>query len=213
MATRFWWGQKDGERKIHWLSKQKLMKAKKEGWIGFRDLALFNKALLAKQAWRLLQNPSSLVFRMLKAKYFPHTSFLEATVPHNASYLWRSICDSKVVLKAGLRWRVGNGETIKIWRDKWLPCPTTYSVISPQQVLEENATVDRLINRDTMQWRGDLLDSVFLPRDAEVIRAIPLSARQPRNCLIWTGTKKGLFTVKSAYDMLHSQAQASVLVQ
>jgi hypothetical protein len=75
MATRFWWGQKDGERKIHWLSKQKLMKAKKEGGIRFRDIALFNKALLAKQAWRLLQNPSSLVFRMFKAKYFPHTLF------------------------------------------------------------------------------------------------------------------------------------------
>ena len=185
------------------------MKAKKEGGIGFRNLALFNKALLAKQASWLLQNPASLVFRMLKAKYFPYTPFLESTVPHNASYLWRSICDSIVVLKAGLRWRVGNGETIKIWRDKWLPCPTTYSVISPRQVLEENATVDKLINRDTMQWRSDLLDQVFLPRDAEVIRAIPLSARQPRDCLIWTGTKKGIFIVKSAYDMLLSQAQAS----
>ena len=209
MAIRFWWGQKDGERKIHWLSKQKLMKAKKEGGIGFRDIALFNKALLAKQAWRLLQNPSSLVCRMLKAKYFPHTPFLEATVPNNASYLWRSICDSKVVLKAGLRWRVGNGELIKIWKDKWLPCPTTYRVISPRQVLEENATVERLINRDTMQWRGELLDSVFLPRDAEIIRAIPLSARQPRDCLIWSGTKRGLFTVKSAYNMLISQARAA----
>uniref|UniRef100_A0A2N9F2E6 Enoyl reductase (ER) domain-containing protein n=1 Tax=Fagus sylvatica TaxID=28930 RepID=A0A2N9F2E6_FAGSY len=145
----------------------------------------------------------------LPAKYFPNTPFLDATVPHNASYLWRSICDSIVVLKAGLRWRVGNGETIKIWRDKWLPCPTTYSVISPRQVLEENATVDILINRDTMQWRSDLLDRVFLPRDAEVIRAIPLSARQPRDCLIWAGTKKGIFTIKSAYDMLLSQAQAS----
>uniref|UniRef100_A0A2N9H5H6 CCHC-type domain-containing protein n=1 Tax=Fagus sylvatica TaxID=28930 RepID=A0A2N9H5H6_FAGSY len=209
MATRFWWGQKDGERKIHWLSKQKLMKAKKEGGIEFRDIALFNKTLLAKQAWRLLQNPASLVFRMFKAKYFPHTPFLEATVPHNASYLWRSICDSIVVLKAGLRWRVGNGETIKIWRDKWLPCPTTYSVISPRQALKENATVDSLIDRDTMQWRSELLDRVFLPRDAEVIRAIPLSARQPRDCLIWAGTKKGIFTVKSAYDMLLSQAQVS----
>ncbi len=95
---------------------------------------------------------------MFKAKYFPHTPFLEATMPHNASYLWRSICDSIVVLKAGLRWRVGNGETTKIWRDKWLPCPTTYSVISPRQALKENATVDSLIDRDTMQWRSELLD-------------------------------------------------------
>ena len=88
MATRFWWGQRGEEWKIHWLSKGKLMRPKHEGGIGFRDLQLFNKALLARQGWRLLQHPSSLVFQILKAKYFPHTSFLEASIPVNASYIW-----------------------------------------------------------------------------------------------------------------------------
>ena len=48
MATRFWWGQRREERKIHWLNKNKLMKPKNEGGIGFQDLQLFNKALLAR---------------------------------------------------------------------------------------------------------------------------------------------------------------------
>lgn len=48
LATRFWWGQQDGGRKIHWLSKQKLARSKSEGGIGFHDLQLFNKALLAR---------------------------------------------------------------------------------------------------------------------------------------------------------------------
>uniref|UniRef100_A0A2N9H4P0 Reverse transcriptase zinc-binding domain-containing protein n=1 Tax=Fagus sylvatica TaxID=28930 RepID=A0A2N9H4P0_FAGSY len=207
MATRFWWGQKERGRKIHWLSKQKLMKAKKERGLGFQDLAQFNKALLARQGWRLLPNPSSLVFRMLKAKHFPHTSLSDATVPHNASYIWRSICGSMVVLKDGLKSRVGNGEKIKIWSDKWLPCPTTYKVISPMTKLEDFATVDMLIHRDTMQWKRELIDQVFCPRDAEIILEISLSIRHPNDRLIWTGTKRGIFTVKSAYQMLRSQAQ------
>ena len=91
------------ERKIHWLSKTKLMKSKMEGGMGFRDLQLFNKALLARQGWRLLHQPSSLLFRVLKAKCFPNQSFLEAAIPSNASYIWRSIYDSKEVLLNGMR--------------------------------------------------------------------------------------------------------------
>jgi hypothetical protein len=48
MAARFWWGQRGSERKVHWLSKQKLIKPKKEGGIEFRDLQLFNQALLTR---------------------------------------------------------------------------------------------------------------------------------------------------------------------
>ena len=94
MATGFWWGRKNGERKIHWLRRKKLLKSKKEGGMGFRDLQLFNDALLARQGWRLLKFPNSLVHRFLKAKYFPRSSFLEASVPSNASLIWRSICGS-----------------------------------------------------------------------------------------------------------------------
>ena len=73
------------ERKIHWLNKTKLMKSKKEGGMGFRDLQLFNKVLLACQGLRLLHQPSPLLCRVLKAKYFPNQSFLEAAVSGNAS--------------------------------------------------------------------------------------------------------------------------------
>lgn len=153
----------------------------------------------------MLKNPTSLVSWILKAKYFPHTSFLDASIPHNASYLWRSIYESKVVLKDGLRWRVGTGEHIKIWGDKWLPTPNTYCVISLLNGLAADATVNMLMCRDSMQWNTDLINQIFMPRDAEIIKAIPLSHRRPNDLLIWTGTKWGVFTVKSAYQRLLSQ--------
>jgi len=45
------------------------------GGMGFRDLRTFNEALLAKQGRRLLTIEDSLAHKIIKAKYFPKTSF------------------------------------------------------------------------------------------------------------------------------------------
>ena len=57
-----------------------------DGSMGFKDLALFNDTLLAKQAWRLLHNITSLFYRVFKSKFFPHCSILEAVESQSGSY-------------------------------------------------------------------------------------------------------------------------------
>jgi hypothetical protein len=69
--------------------------------LGFRDLELFNLALLARQGWRLLKNPESLSARVLKARYYPDKSLLQATTGSNPSLIWRAIQDGLDVLKQG----------------------------------------------------------------------------------------------------------------
>uniref|UniRef100_A0A2N9IM41 Reverse transcriptase domain-containing protein n=1 Tax=Fagus sylvatica TaxID=28930 RepID=A0A2N9IM41_FAGSY len=71
LIAQYWWGQSTDKRKIHWLKWDKLCTAKEDGGIGFRNLHMFNTALLSKQCWRLLENQQSLFFRVFKAKYFP----------------------------------------------------------------------------------------------------------------------------------------------
>lgn len=43
--------------------------AKSEGGLIFKNLHKFNIALLAKQSWRMLANPTSIVSRLYKARY------------------------------------------------------------------------------------------------------------------------------------------------
>jgi hypothetical protein len=48
MIRNYWWGDDQDQRHIHWTSWENLIKSKSQGGMGFRDLKLFNQALLAR---------------------------------------------------------------------------------------------------------------------------------------------------------------------
>ena len=110
MMSNFWWEQKEKERKMAWTSWEKLCTPKKEGGMSFRDLRAFNLALLAKQGWRIQQNPGFMVHRVFKAKYFGGSSFKDAQLGSRPSYMWRSIMAAKENVEKGFRWVIGNGK-------------------------------------------------------------------------------------------------------
>jgi len=58
---------------------------------GFQNMEAFNLSMLGKQGWKLLNDSSSLLTRILKAKYFPRRDFLDANIGHNSGFTWRSI--------------------------------------------------------------------------------------------------------------------------
>ena len=133
MMGNFWWGQKGRERRMAWVSWEKLCKPKSDEGIRFRDFKALNLALLAKQGWRMLENPNALVHRVYKAKYFANESFLNAQVGRRPSYVWRSIMAAKDIIMKGSQWCIGNGQKVHIWEDRWIPNLDSFKVISPQQ--------------------------------------------------------------------------------
>ena len=159
--------------------------------MGFRDLQSFNLAILAKHGWWMLEEPSSLMARLYKTKYFLNCDVLSANLGSNPFYAWRSIHKSFKVLKQGTRWQVGNREMIHTWDEKWLPTPKTYKVISPQKDFGDFPMVSALIDVDTRRWRKNRLDSIFLPFEVETILNIPISHHLPEDSIIWMGNKKG----------------------
>jgi hypothetical protein len=121
LIRNFWWGSKKGSIKTHWVSWDVMCSPKFAGGLGFRDIELFNLALLARQAWHILQNPSSLSARILKAVYFPTTDFLEATLGSDPSQVWRALIEGRDTMNQGLIRRIGTGEKTHAWNQNWLP--------------------------------------------------------------------------------------------
>ena len=156
---------------MSWLSWDKLCEPKANGGMGFRQLNQFNLVFLAKQGWRLQVMHDSLVYGLFKARYFPHTDFVHASM--------------------------GNCP----WGDKWLPSPSTFKVVSPRLFMHADTRVSELISHVPVVWKMQVIDTLSLPHEADIIKSIPLSTHSPPGKLIWAATTNGLFSVRSAYRL------------
>ena len=99
---------------------------------------------------------------------------------------------------------MGNGETINIWKDKWIANPSTYCIVLPQRILPLEVKVCVLIDTENGQWKADLIQEVFLEHEADSILSIPLSILLPVDKLVWTVAANWKFSVKSVYNLARS---------
>ncbi|KAL0313684.1 UNVERIFIED_CONTAM: hypothetical protein Scaly_2910800, partial [Sesamum calycinum] len=171
-----------GSRKIHWLSWDRLCASKLKGGLGFRQLHLFNIAILAKQLWRILKHPDRLLSKVLRARYFPagdifaaslgwpfiHLENLMAALP-----LFRSDVDGEWArdLQSGLGWILGSLGPIR---------SSLSLLLHPPRMIK----VSDLIDVATGDWG---LDHVGID-----------------DILVWYYSSFGLFTVRSAYHLICS---------
>lgn len=120
-VASYWWGQKENERKIHWVAWNKMATPKEKGGMGMKNLQAFNEAFLAKQVWRLITHPNILMRKMMKARYYPKSSILRAKVRAKDSWIWRNCGGARKLIQEGSRWNIGDGTIVKVWDDNWLP--------------------------------------------------------------------------------------------
>ncbi|KAL9417006.1 hypothetical protein AB3S75_040073 [Citrus x aurantiifolia] len=145
MVANYWWSHSSSSKGFQWLQWRLLCQPKSEGGMGFRDLIAFNQALLAKQCWRIVLQPFSLVAKVLKARK---------------------------IRKIGSRWRVGEGKDILVYYHNWIPRPYTFRPASPH-TLPSDTTVATLL-KENGGWNEELIRTHFLPVDTAAILKIPV---------------------------------------
>ncbi|KAK0607443.1 hypothetical protein LWI29_015165 [Acer saccharum] len=196
LCARFWWGGNGAKRKMHWCTWDVLCKAHIRGGLGFRDLGAFNKAMLAKQCWRLLHNQDSLIARILKSCYFPESGFLEAKRCQSGSFMWNSLMWGKEVVEKGSRWRVGTSRSISVYKDRWIPRASTFKIASPPGV---GVVTVADLKREDGSWNEELIRQTFWEDEVQSILGIPTSRLALDDFLLWHYEKSGRYSVKSGY--------------
>ena len=177
---------------MHWISWDWMTTPKFMGGMGFRDMKLFNQALLGRQCWRLMTQPDSLCAKVLKGRYYPKCSFIDSVSTRSSSFTWRSLMYGKSLLERGIIWRVGNGEEIRITKDKWIPDAPCHP-ICPTVDIPDDLKVNSLIDESSRKWNEELVRICFSPADAERILNIALSHNRVLDYVSQPFTKTGTY--------------------
>ncbi|CAH9082426.1 unnamed protein product [Cuscuta europaea] len=146
--------------------------------------------MLAKQAWRLTTKT-----------YTPDSSFLEAKLGRNRSYIWRSILEAQPVLTENIRRRAGHGRDVCVSADAWLPRPGSAHVVSQRPPYIRDMNVAALRSKDSSAWNVERISSLFIAQDCRTILSIPISVYPQDDTVWWGGEKDGTFTVKSCHRL------------
>jgi hypothetical protein len=101
----------------------------------------------------------------------------------------------------GLVWRIGHGEKVRIWGDKWGPIQRSYTSHANSNHMPMDAKVSMLIDKDMGWWDQNVIDKFFNEDEVMAIKAIPLNCTNQEDRMIWSGTTNGLFAVRSGYHL------------
>ena len=102
-------------------------------------------------------------------------------------------------MKLGLCWHIGDGQSIHIQSNPWVPLLGSFQVSSARDCLGPNERVSILISEESHMWSREIIHSLFSNWDVKLICSIPLPPRRKPDRLFWNATIAGLFSVRSAY--------------
>jgi hypothetical protein len=203
IINAFWWGHEPGQRKLHMTNWETLAQPKSLGGLGLKKFASMNKALIAKQYWRICNHPNLLLTKTLKSKYCPNEDIHPHKPKPHASWIWKSIMGSNNPTLTQGKWRVGDGSTIPINHPFWYQSKPN----APTHILNHTHIVADLINEDSASWKISIINQLYDPDTSQQILSTPLPKIAPQSIpdkIIWPHSTTGEYKVKKAYELLHA---------
>jgi len=121
IIKRFWWAgiqEENATNPIHFRSWEDICQSGQNGGLGIRDLRLVNKSLIMHTVYTLATNKNPFLAQVIKAKYYPNSSFWNSTNNVARSAFWSSILQVKQELLDSVQIQLHQGNSY-IWSSPW----------------------------------------------------------------------------------------------
>ncbi|KAG2286696.1 hypothetical protein Bca52824_046300 [Brassica carinata] len=148
-----------------------------------------------------MNHPTSLLSRIYRAKYFRKSTFLEAKAFPSSSYAWRSIVQTQPLINKGAKWVIGNGLSVRVWKDNWLQGDCAFPPIGPRAEIYPMMTVKDLFLSGTRMWDIAKIRRLVRAEDVPRILQIRPSETGQQDILCWRLGTSGTYTVKTGYQL------------
>lgn len=168
--------------------------SKDEGGLGVRNLKAINESLILCAAWRLAKSPSSHLYLVLKAKYFPNASIWTATTTTPKSAFRASILKMLPKLKTHSFYQITQGN-ISIWSTPWC---SNWSSIYEHLIPQHAGFVYPALVPGQRIWNQALIFSLFQQPLASIIIHTHIVDDEIPDLLCWDLTPNGICSSKSA---------------
>ncbi|KAF7844625.1 ribonuclease H [Senna tora] len=164
-----------------------------------------NKAFLYKLLWQLMSKQSNLWVKVLAGKYKVSLRLLHSIESKESdSKLWKELCRLWLDFYNNIKWKIGNGSKIRMWKDNWVLENGSILQVEPGIAGNENINA---FAKDFVNNQGDwdmskINGLVSEDTSARIEKMVPPKAFLGPDQALWSPEKEGFFSVASAYKVV-----------
>ncbi|KAI8573692.1 hypothetical protein RHMOL_Rhmol01G0297000 [Rhododendron molle] len=206
----FLWGDSNKKKKIHLLSWSKVCKSKDSGGLGIRKARHQNLALLAKLGWKITTKENSLWVSFLRDKYLHNNSLLSWSWPckKSASFVWRSITKANFIIKKGVKWKIGDGNSIDLWLDWWFGDGPLIDKF-PGNHGSHNVKLNSIFNTNNGWDLSSISQVINTQTVAEILLVNIPDIHGTGDHPTWVATPNGTFSSAAAFNIVNPRVSNS----
>ena len=141
-------------------------------------------------------------------RYCQGESFWTVELRPSVSSIWKGIVKTREMLRGECEFALGNGESTDIWRAPWLHGSIPIEFCSKDMTPEGGwPTVSRFLSNG--MWDLPHQENENMAELFGAILSVPVGGPDEEDCISWSGSPSGSFTLASAWNMvrIHHELQ------